>query len=68
MFEELKFRFNYYWMDIEMWWDDLWMSDKEKAEIKESLRKRRESGGCSMWSPEKMNFSYVFFAHKELGS
>ena len=32
-----------------MWWDDLWMSDKEKAEIKESLRKRREAGGCSMW-------------------
>jgi len=34
---------------LEMWWDDLWMSDEEKAEIKESLRKRRESGGCSMW-------------------
>ena len=32
-----------------MWWDDLWMSDKEKAENKESLRKRREAGGCSMW-------------------
>ena len=32
-----------------MWWDDLWMSDKERAEIKESLRKRREAGGCSMW-------------------
>ena len=32
-----------------MWWDDLWMSDKERAEIKESLKKRRESGGCSMW-------------------
>ena len=25
------------------------MSDEEKAEIKESLRKRRETGGCSMW-------------------
>ncbi len=32
-----------------MWWDDLWVSDKEKEEIKESLRKRREAGGCSMW-------------------
>ena len=49
MFEELKFRVNYYLMDIEMWWDDIWMSNKEKNEIKESLRKRRESGGCSMW-------------------
>ena len=32
-----------------MWWSDLWMTKEEKAEIKESLRKRRESGGCSMW-------------------
>ena len=48
MFEELKFNFNYYWMEVVMWWDDLWMSDEEKDEIRESLRKRRESGGCSM--------------------
>ena len=33
-----------------MWWSDLWMTKEEKAEIKKSLRKRRESGGCSMWS------------------
>ena len=32
-----------------MWWSDLWMTKEEKAEIKESLRKRRESGGCSSW-------------------
>jgi len=25
------------------------MTKEEKAEIKESLRKRRKSGGCSMW-------------------
>ena len=47
MFEELKFKFNYYWMDIEMWWDDLWMSDEEKAEIMgycfDVLRKMRLS-------------------------
>ena len=34
---------------IEMWWSGLWMTKEEKVEIKESLRKRRESGGCSMW-------------------
>ena len=49
MLEKLKFNFNYYWMEIEMWWNDLWMSDEDKAEIRESLRKRRKSGGCSMW-------------------
>ncbi len=49
MFEELKFNFNYYWMEVVMWWDDLWMSDEEKDEIRKSLQKRRESGGCSMW-------------------
>ena len=49
MFEELKFNFNYYWMEVVMWWDDLWMSDEEKDEIRESLRKRRESGGGSLW-------------------
>ena len=25
------------------------MSNEDKDKIKESLRKRRESGGCSMW-------------------
>ena len=49
MFEELKFNFNYYWMEVVIWWDDLWMSDEEKDEIRKSLQKRRESGGCSMW-------------------
>ena len=49
MFEELRFRVNYYLMKIEMWWSDLWMTKKEKAEIKESLRNRRKIGGCSMW-------------------
>ena len=49
MIEELRFRFNYYLMKIEMWWSDLWMTKEEKAEIKESLRKRREEGGCSSW-------------------
>ena len=49
MFEELRFRVNYYLMKIEMWWSDLWMTKEEKAEIKESLRKRRKAGGCSMW-------------------
>ena len=49
MFEELKFNFNYYWMEVVMWWDDLWISGEEKDEIRESLRKRREFGGCSMW-------------------
>ena len=39
MFEELKFNFNYYWMEVVMWWDDLWMSDEEKDEIRKSLRK-----------------------------
>tara|TARA_Y100000996_G_scaffold414527_2_gene405691 strand:- start:535 stop:753 length:219 start_codon:yes stop_codon:yes gene_type:complete len=48
MFKEIMFRFSYYWMEIEMWWDDLWISDKKREEIKESLRKRREAGGCSM--------------------
>ena len=38
MFEELKFRVNYYLMDIEMWWDDIWMSKKEKNEIKEKIK------------------------------
>ena len=36
-------------MEIEMWWFNLWMSNEDKDKIKESLRKRRESGGCSMW-------------------
>ena len=49
MFEYIKFNLNYYWMEVVMWWDDLWMSDEEKDAIGESLRKRRESGGCSMW-------------------
>ena len=49
MLEELKFNFNYYWMEVVMWWDELWMSDEEKDEIRKSLQKRRESGGCSMW-------------------
>ena len=49
MMSEIHFRFNYYLMKIEMWWSDLWMTKEEKAEIKESLRKRRESGGCSSW-------------------
>ena len=49
MFEELKFKINYYWMEIEMWWDEFWISDKEREEIKQSLKRRRESGGCSMW-------------------
>ena len=42
---------------IGLWWYDyvnfpLWRrfgSKKSHLEIKESLRKRRESGGCSMW-------------------
>ena len=55
MFEELRFRVNYYLMKIEMWWSDLWMTKEEKAEIKESLRKRRESGGCSMWRQALLN-------------
>ena len=49
MIEEIRFRINYYFMKIEMWWSGLWMTKEEKVEIKESLRKRRESGGCSMW-------------------
>ena len=49
MIEALRFRINYYLMKIEMWWSDIWMTKEEKAEIKESLRKRREAGGCSMW-------------------
>ena len=49
MMSEIHFRFNYYLMKIEMWWSDLWMTKEEKAEIKESLRKRRELGGCSSW-------------------
>ena len=36
-------------MEIEMWWSNLWMSNEDKAKIKESLRKRRKSGGCLMW-------------------
>jgi len=36
-------------MEIEMWWSNLWLSNEDKDKIKESLRKRRESGGCSMW-------------------
>ncbi len=36
-------------MEVVMWWDELWMSDEQKDEIREPLRKRRESGGCSMW-------------------
>ena len=32
-----------------MWWSNLWLSNEDKDKIKESLRKRRESGGCSMW-------------------
>tara|TARA_B100001250_G_scaffold33704_1_gene27328 strand:- start:800 stop:1021 length:222 start_codon:yes stop_codon:yes gene_type:complete len=49
MFQKLKFNFNYYCMEIEMWWDNLFMSEEEIAEVRESLRKRRESGGCSVW-------------------
>ena len=39
MFEYVKFNLNYYWMEVVMWWDDLWMSDEEKDAIGESLRK-----------------------------
>ena len=39
MLENLKFKFNYYFMEIEMWWSDLWMSEDEKKEIKNSLKK-----------------------------
>ena len=47
--DDFRFRFNYYLMKIEMWWFHLWMTKEEKVEIKESLRKRREEGGCSAW-------------------
>ena len=29
-------------MEVEMWWDNLWMSDEERAEIKESLKKEED--------------------------
>ena len=45
---------------IEYWWWNyiqfpLWHrfgSKESKREIKESLRKRREEGGCSMWQQQ----------------
>ena len=47
--ENLKFKYNYYFMKLEILWSDLRMSEDEKREIKNSLKKRREQGGCSSW-------------------
>tara|TARA_Y100000591_G_C21545136_1_gene550865 strand:+ start:304 stop:525 length:222 start_codon:yes stop_codon:yes gene_type:complete len=47
--ENLKFKFNYYLMELEMWWSNIWLSKTEKQKIKDSLKRRREQGGCSSW-------------------
>tara|TARA_B100000575_G_C23033378_1_gene594891 strand:- start:670 stop:894 length:225 start_codon:yes stop_codon:yes gene_type:complete len=49
MIENLKFKFNYYIMELEMWWSEFWMGEDEKKEIKNSIKKRRGQGGCSSW-------------------
>ena len=49
LFQELRFQLNYYQLKLEMWWHHLWETEEERIEIREALRKRRESGGCSKW-------------------
>ena len=43
MFKEFMFRFSYYWMKIEIWWDDLWMSDIKKSRNKRIPEKTKRN-------------------------
>ena len=56
LFQELRFQLNYYQIKMEMWWYHLWETEEERIEIREALRKRRESGGCSMWRQALLNY------------